>query len=157
MEEYEIRQLYGRKSKSKLIIGDYSIAKTKSESDDYIELLFEASVINDGDIPESSYKLNVYFNNFNSHLNIKWEPLLSNCDYTRFDNNRIKISAPGKVPIYPTEKVTVIRFKIEVEKDFVPEALNEVTIELLLFYANGEDKMQGTLSDTIDKILNIVD
>jgi predicted HTH transcriptional regulator len=59
MEEYEIRLLYGRKSKSKLVIGDYSISRIESDNDTHVKLAFEVSVINDGDIPESSYKLNV--------------------------------------------------------------------------------------------------
>jgi predicted HTH transcriptional regulator len=153
MEEYEIRQLYGRRIKSKLIIGDYQIYKTKSDYENRVNLRFEASVINEGEIPESSYKLNVYFNNFNEHLKITWNQIQVNYDYTTFDNNRVKISAVSQTPIYPSEEVNVIRFTIEFEKDFLVEALNGVTFELLLFYPNGEDRLESTMEELMNQLI----
>lgn len=65
---------YRRKLKSKLILGRWSIAQTDKDNEDEekMTLKFEVTVINDGDVVEKDYKVNVYFNNFNRHLNISW-------------------------------------------------------------------------------------
>jgi predicted HTH transcriptional regulator len=147
MEEYEIRQLYGRKIKSKLIINYYNIVETESVDDKFRLFTFYSAAVNCGDIPESEYKLNVYFKNFNKHINITWNRNQTNYDYTILENKKIKFSAVGQVPIYPDEEVSIIRFNIEVEKMYFLEALENLTLEMRLFYPNGEDKLESTLDD----------
>lgn len=151
MEEYEIRQLYGRKSKSLLSIGGYLISQLDS-TDDSIRLRLEASIYNDGDIPESSYKLNLYFNNFNKHATITWDQVQGDYSYTRFEEGRVKISSSKCPTIYPTEKIDVIRVVIKIEKDFILETLESLNIELRLFYSNGEEELKGDFKEVLEKI-----
>ena len=151
MEEYEIRQLYGRKSKSLLLIGGYSISQLDS-TEDTVRLRLEASIINDGDIPESSYKLNLYFNNFNKHTTVSWDQVQGDYSYTRFEEGRVKISSSKCPTIYPTETIDAIRVVIEIEKDFIFETLQTLDIELRLFYSNGEDELKGDFKEVLEKI-----
>lgn len=153
MEEYEIRLLYGRKVLSKLVIGGWSINILKSsEYEEKISFLFEATVINIGDTTEKDYKLNIYFNNFNKSFEASWDSNKSNYDYTWMDDKRVKISAVGKSPIFPNEKINGIRFKFHVPTNEIESALKEVKIEVALFYSNGEDKMEDDLSGLVDKV-----
>lgn len=147
MEEYEIRQLYGRKIKSKLTINFYTIVENESKDDNYRMFTFYASIANDGDIPESDYKLNVYFNNYNTHINLSWDLNQTNYDYTILASNKIKLSAVGQVPIYPDEEVSVIRFYISIEKIYFTEALENLALEMRLYYPNGEDNLVSSLDN----------
>lgn len=152
MEEYEIRQLYGRKSKSLLLIGGYTVFQIKSDDEDIVNLKLEASIINDGDIPESSYKLNLYFNNINSHITLNWDQIEGNYSYTQYEIDRVKVSTTKNPAIYPTEKVDVLRIIMGIKKKYAIETLNNLNVELLLFYANGEDKMNGNFKEMIKNI-----
>lgn len=150
MEEYEIRQLYGRKIKSKLVICGYSIYESESEDTDKSTFKFEASVNNEGDIYEGSYKINVYFNNY-QHAALSWNPMHTNYDYTPLDNGKVKISAVCQTPVYPNETVNAIRFSFIIENSFVEEALRNMTFDIKLFYPNGTDDYSGTF----DKVLAV--
>ena len=158
MEEYEVRQLYGRKSKSLLLIGDYALSLLTVEHKDFDEDLFkfqiEISIINDGDIPESDYKLNLSFNNFDKFTSVSWDKISEAYDSTRYDNNRIKISTSKHPTIYPTEKVDAIRIIVSIDKNYVIETLNKLNLELRLFYSNGEDELTGDFKDLIETIKN---
>ncbi|MBK8342941.1 MAG: ATP-binding protein [Bacteroidetes bacterium] len=59
MEEYEVRQLYGRTTKSKLTFADYSIGIIEANKDDIV-FLCESAVMNSGDKIESDYKVNTF-------------------------------------------------------------------------------------------------
>lgn len=158
MEEYEVRQLYGRKSKSLLLIGDYVISFLTDEHKDFDENLFkfqiEVSIINDGDIPESDYKLNLYFNNFDKYISVSWDNISGAYDSTRYDNNRIKISTSKHPTVYPTEKVDAIRIIVSIDKNYIIETLSKLNLELRLFYSNGEDELNGDFKDLIETIKN---
>ena len=155
MEEYEIRHLYGRKVKSKLIIAAYSVRLVNKESnEDKAEFVFEVDIINDGDVVEKDYKVNVYFNNLKSGIGVSF-PRVTHYDYTVFENFRVKISSNGQIPIYPTEKVTAIRFEVDVNRVGFRELLQDVTWEIRLFYGNGEDKFEGNCNDMIENILQM--
>jgi hypothetical protein len=157
MEEYEIRQLYGRKIKSKLGLDGWSIARTSKDDDESDKMTFkiETTIFNDGDIMEKDYKVNLYFINFNKHLNVHWQPQISNYDYTWLDNGRVKVSSSASpIPIYPNETVNVLRINLDVEKAFISEALNDLKYEVTLFYSNGEDKMEGDFKKILEKVIS---
>jgi Putative DNA-binding domain len=156
MEEYEIRQLYGQKLKSKLILGSWMITNVTDYKNGNNNFKFkcEASVINEGDVIETTYKVNVYLENFNSYIKASWPQNQSNYDYTWLEQKRVKISANGISGIYPNESVNAIRFELEVSFDKLIEAFKDLKIEITLFYPNGEDKIQPNLDDFIQKVLN---
>jgi len=145
MEEYEIRELYNRKSIAKLQVEPFDYVK--SVENEKTTLNFAFHVFNEGQIPESSYKLNVYFNNFNKYINLTWEAEKTNYDYTFYANHRVKVSAQNRLTIYPNERSTVMRFKMEIETIYLEDALKNLNMEMLLFYSNGESK----LSDDLDE------
>jgi predicted HTH transcriptional regulator len=153
MEEYEIRSLYGRRILSKLVIAGWLVNILKRQRDDArIKFLFEADIINNGDVTESDYKINVYFENFNKSLNVSWDNYKSHYDYTWINDKRLKISAAGKSPIFPDEKINGIRFNFDIPANGVLDALKDVKIEVRLYYPNGQEKMEGDLKELIDKI-----
>lgn len=153
MEEYEIRQLYARKSKSKLEIGEYVIAiENKEEDDDKLKIRIEVSVINSGDVPESSYKLNLYFNNIDKHTAITWDRTEGDYDITRYEINRVKLSTQKHPTIYPMEKVDLIRVKLEIPTPYLIESLETIDFELKLFYSNGEDELKRNFKKILNKL-----
>jgi hypothetical protein len=147
MEEYEIRRLYGRKIKSKLSLQSWSFAAIESNSDDTFKFKIEVGIINDGDITESNYKVNFYFNNYNANLKASWPQNNSHYNYTVMENKRIKISASSITPIFPNETINAFRIELEVSKDVFFEAIKDVKIEIRLFYENGDDILETTLDE----------
>ena len=145
MEEYEIRELYGRKSKSKLQILSFNISEKKENGK--VLVLFSFDVFNKGDVPEASYKLNVYFNNFNKLITLTWDKINTNYDYTVYQKKRIKISAENRLTIYPTEKITVMRFTMEIDENNIKQAIEKLNMEMILFYSNGKDTFESPLDD----------
>jgi Putative DNA-binding domain len=154
MEEYEIRQLYGRKVKSKLIIDSWQLIHENSDGDlNQIKLRFEIAVSNIGDVVESSYKINFYFNNLHRSVNINYPQNLSGYDYTRLDNKIIKISSSGLMPIYPDETVNALRFNVLVPINKIEEAFRDQKLNIKLYYLNGEDEMNVDLNEFLDKLI----
>lgn len=147
MEEYEVRNLYGKKIKSKLILSGYKISYLETDGD-VVKFSCQSGVINDGEIPESDYKVNVYFDNFDSsNINIHWraDGVGRNYDYTILQNNRVKISNIGISTIFPEETVNVIRFNFDIKKSKIEDILSKLKIEFRLYYSNGEDKIETDL------------
>jgi hypothetical protein len=155
MEEYEVRNLYGKKLKSKLILSGYNISYLETEGDD-VKFMCQSGVINDGEIPESDYKVNVYFNNFDSlNTKIHWraDGVGRNYDYTMLSKNRVKISNIGISTIFPNETVNVIRFNFDIKKSEIEEVINKLKIEFRLYFSNGEDIIETDLIEYYNKKL----
>lgn len=147
MEEYEVRNLYGKKLKSKLILSGYSISYLETDEGD-VKFSCQSGVINDGEIAESDYKVNVYFENFDSsNIKIHWitDGLGRNYDYTMLPNNRVKISNIGISTIFPEETVNVIKFNFDIKKSKIEEVINNLKIEFRLYFSNGEDVIETDL------------
>jgi|LSQX01.2.fsa_nt_gb hypothetical protein len=157
MEEYEIRQLYDRKVKSSLILAGHNISKVESDDENIIKLLFEVSIINNGDILESSYKTNVYFNypTATRLLRYSWDRFDYSYNFTRINETRVLVSSVSKVTIYPEEKVTVMRFFIEFEKALLRKALDSVSFDIVLCYSNGEHKIESSFDEVIKELEEI--
>lgn len=145
MEEYEIRELYSRKTIAKLQVEPFDYGKKTEEESTIIS--FEFHVFNEGEIPESSYKLNVYFNNFNKYINLSWDREKTNYDYTIYPNHKVKVSAQNRLTIYPTERLTIMRFKMDIKTIYLEEALENLNMEMILFYSNGDSKLNDNLND----------
>jgi hypothetical protein len=156
MEEYEIRQLYGRKVKSKLELGYWGIGLKNPDPDDDQDLInfkIEVGVSNVGDVVESFYKVNFYFNNLHPSVNISYPQNLSNYDYTKLDGSKVKISSFGVVPVYPNETVNVLRFNVSVPYSKLEEAFRDEKLDIKLYYLNGEHEGEMMINDTLDKII----
>ena len=154
MEEHEIRQLYGRKVKSKLVLNNFSIRNySKDENSEVYKFLCEVDIYNDGDIGEDNYKVNVIFENFDHNISLTWHREKSNYDYTLLERKRVKISANSNMLIFPQETLTVLRFTLEVPKNVVID-FSDIKAQIFLFYLNGEDQMEENLSGLEKVILN---
>lgn len=153
MEEYEIRQSYGRRVNSKLVIDNLSRAITFVDSS--IEIEIEGSILNVGEKLENEYKLNIYFQNV-VRLNVSWDTRHDSYDYTRMNDGRYKISSFSSSSIYPNELCTVLRFKITVDSFDYEEVLKDVKVSLRLYYSDGEDELETDFDETITKIRALI-
>lgn len=159
MEEYEIRQLYGRKVKSELQLSGYSI-RVKEIGEEETTFTCESGVYNVGEKYETDYKVNIYFDNFNKHIDIKWraDGVGRNYNYTRLLNGRtIKIANNALPTIYPEETINAIRFDFEVRNENILEAFEELKIRFWLFYPNGKDEMETDLNEWSKRIMKDVE
>ena len=159
MEEYEVRNLYGKKLKSKLVLSGFNISYLEDDGE-YLKFSCQSGVFNDGELPESDYKVNVYFENFESaNVKIHWraDGVGRNYDYTNLDNSRVKISNIAIATIFPNETINVIRINFDIKKDKIEEVVNNLKIEFKLLFANGEDTMEADLIEYYNnKLINII-
>jgi hypothetical protein len=159
MEEYEIRQLYGRKVKSELQLSGYSIG-VKEIGVEETTFTCETGVYNVGEKYEKDYKVNIYFDNFNSFININWraDGVGRNYDYTKLLNGKtIKITNNALPISYPEETINAIRFNFQVRNENVLEAFKELKIRFWLFYPNGKDEMETDLKEWSEKVIKDID
>ncbi|SFD67295.1 AlbA family DNA-binding domain-containing protein [Spirosoma endophyticum] len=148
MEEYEIRQSYGRKSTSFLQIFGWGFSKNEARSNnERIQFEFSGTIINSGDVVESTYKVNAYINNPPKSIDISYDTTNTNHSHTIMENKRIKISATGTSPIFPNETLTVLRFNISLPLNIIREVVKDVEIELRVMYSGGEDQSFIKLND----------
>lgn len=155
MEEYEVRELYGRRSKSKLEIDGESIGIMNSSHRHYEEgklgLSFEVSIGNDGDLPEPEYKVNLYFEN-SENIQIMWDAITDRYHTTKYGRSRVKISAHNNPTIYPDEKVDVIKISILINKFLAIETLKNLKYEIKLLYGSGQSSRFGDFEEVLDLI-----
>lgn len=144
MEEYEIRQLYGRKLNSKLVLDGYNISKYIGEpDDDEYKFMIEIFVGNDGEIAEKEFKVNLHFEEYNKKMNIHWKDFGTNRNYnsTRIEEKTIKVSNIGNA-IYPDETITILIVNFDIPKYSYHEIKEKLKFRIQLYYQNGEDKIE---------------
>jgi len=147
MEEYEVRNLYGRKNKANLILSGYNLSFINIE-DGFAKFTCVTGVLNDGNIEESKYKVNVYFENFYSkNMKIYWDHIGDgiNYSYTILEEGRIKISNNGKSTIFPNEKIDLLRFNFDIKLNNIEDVINNLKIGFRLYYSGGEDNIETDL------------
>jgi predicted HTH transcriptional regulator len=95
MEEYEIRNLYGRKSKADLKISTYNFSHRET-FDDYEQFECSIAVLNCGDLEDSKYKLNTYFYEYlPNNFSVEWQPHedIKRYSHIHLETTKVKISA----------------------------------------------------------------
>jgi len=160
MEDYEIKDLYNRVSIPKLEIVSCSFYKLKETNNEFVYNLF-AGIANCGNQVCDSYKLCFYINT-GFYCNISYEPLRVKNSFTIIERNRYKLSSPSQEPIYPHEQLSMGYFQLTVKKENVEAFLNDLVIDMILFYAGGnkdvafipstEEFVSGR--ENIDKVLS---
>jgi hypothetical protein len=153
MEEYEIRHLYGRKTKAKLIIAGYSMSLQEA-NDDEVVFICESSIINEGDKSENDYKVNVYFEYDFEGISFSWrtDGVNKNNTNTRMDDGHMKVTCLGSSTIYPNEKLTVVYFNYILPRKNLEDNLNSLKIKFRLYYPDGEDECDADLTGFYEKI-----
>ena len=151
MEEYEIRELYNRKSHSKLLIQGYYLGKF-SENAESQTYHFLAQIANEGARPESSYKLNIYINCPDlDKMAINWEQN-ENFSFTMIAPNKVKLSATGSIPIYTDECLDMARFSMEIPNKLFDKIADEMSIDMILLYSDGKNEFHIS-NETVRKRL----
>ncbi|NUY82389.1 ATP-binding protein [Flavobacterium sp. MAH-1] len=138
MEEYEIRQLYGRTSKSILEIAGYRI-KYNGIKNKKVEFEIVISIINSGERAEKEYKTNLYFCDYKCNFQTRWKDYSLNYQSTKLEDRRAKITAPSHSAIYPSERIDSLIVELLVDVDDVEVLLESLKLECILYYPNGED------------------
>lgn len=151
MEEYEVRQLYGRKVQSKLLLDKVTLIKqeTKNDSDELVYQI-EVDVYNDGEKMEENYKVNMYFLNSPPETRIYQDKNGSgDITYTRLEEKRLKASINNSSPIYPNECLNSARINIAFNKEKLTEVIENMKLEIRLYFSNGEDLMEYNFGENI--------
>ena len=157
MEEYEVRQLYGRRIKSKLGLNGYNISYIKNQ-DGYSLFTLQVDVINVGEKFESNYKVNVYLEGPVGDVNVSWrtDGVNRNNNYTLLSPNKLKITANASSTIYPNECLNVIRFDFKIKSMNVEEVLKTLNVSFKLYYSNGEDDITTDLTNLYETIKDLI-
>ncbi len=145
MEEYEIRNLYNRKEKTKLLIDNIITTRTQvSENNEngkttYWQLSFQ--IENIGNAIEKYYKLAIELNFKN--YSIKFDPVRNEKNFNHSvtkDDNRI-ISLYGVSPIFPGETMTIGHIDFGLLDAESEKTIKNGQFQMKLHYSNGIDEM----------------
>lgn len=155
MEEYEVREAFGRTVKSELGLMGLTFHELSEDNRDYQHGRFNMKVIitigNFGDKAEKDYKLNFYLEEVNKHLSIIWNSNAEKYHDTQYDNGRVKISSYENPTIYPEERIDIMKVVISIDYDEVLELLPKLKFEVRLYYSNQEDRMNGDFLEFFHK------
>lgn len=138
MEDYEVKDLYNRASIPKLEITGCLFYPKETETEITYDLV--AGIVNNGNRVCESYKLNFYINTAKYCSKISYKPLETKNSFTLLDN-RVKLSSPSQEPIYPNEQLDMGHFEITVKKENNAQFLGNLVIDMILFYAGGNDDL----------------
>ena len=155
MEEYEVRQLYERKRKSKLLIATYSVDFVENgeyDDDSMCKFRLKIDIVNKGLTVEDSYKLNFYVNfenvNFenlqsSNYIAFEWAKHIDHRDYQTLSvGKKYKLSCKGRFPVFPDERVNAIDVFMLIPKNNLTELQERAKFEILLLYSNGKDEVE---------------
>ena len=147
MEEYEIRNLYNRKEKTKLIIDNIVRTGKPYEEDGVIYHSLGFQIENIGKAVEKDYKLLIQLNF--DYYSLKWDPLRhnNNFNHSLIDNNKRIISFSAVAPIFPDEVLTIgyVDFGLPLLRK---EQTNDTEVfALKLHYSNGIDELTIPLKE----------
>lgn len=159
MEDYEVKDLYNRTSVPELKIAACSFSP--KEADDEIVYDLVAAVVNKGNQVCESYKLNFYINTALLCNTISYKPLEVKNSVTLLEKNRIKLGSPSQEPLFPDEQLDMGHFQITVKKEYNDVFWQGIVIDMILFYAGGNDDVAYIPStkefvfgrENIDKLL----
>lgn len=137
MEEYEIRDLFNRKQRTDIEIGDILFIQGTSSSAAkqirYVEYLLRFQVYNSGNSIEEKFKLEIYIPKYLTQTDIQSEIK----DFKIRDEGDITVySIPNSSPIYQSEITTVINGRIRINKRTL-HFLETPGIRLKVFYSSG--------------------
>jgi len=155
MEEYEIRTLYNRKEKTKLIINNIITSKkaeieNKGNYDETIYFFLAFQIENIGKAIEKYFKLIIQLN-FSEYI-IRWEGLKeTKLNHSVLFNNERIISMSNSCPIFPDEVLTIGEMNLGLQSMEMKELLKNAKLNLKLYYSNGIDEMEVYLKDIIKK------
>lgn len=138
MDDYEVKDLYNRVSTPKLKIENCAFFKSAENENEVIYNLI-AAITNNGNRVCETYKLNFYINNAMFCSNISYRPFEVKNSFTLIDMNRTKLSSSSKEPIYPSEQIDMGHFQISVKKEYNDIFWKGLIIDMILFYAGGQD------------------
>lgn len=155
MEEYEIRNLYNRKEKTKLIIHNIITSReldieNEGNIDETIFFYLAFQIENIGKAIEKDFKLIIQLN-FTKYT-LKWEGLKETKlnHSVLFDNERI-ISLSNSSPIFPEEVLTIGELNLGLRRLELEDILGRAKLKLKLYYTNGIDEMEIDLRQIIKK------
>ncbi|NMN37735.1 helix-turn-helix domain-containing protein [Pedobacter sp. SG918] len=134
MEEYEVRQTYGRKSKSDLKYdGYYSSIKVIGND---LELSLDLSVRNNGKSVENDYKMNIHINSMEKELSLHWLASSTNLNYTRLSDS-FKISADGVSALFANESLCICRFTMKIPKRRAFSLFQSMKMKVVVLFSSG--------------------
>lgn len=151
MEEYEVRNSYGRKKNSLMAIASSRIALGKIDAHSDIDrnsIALDVTVVvaNDGDLVEKDFNLNVYFEPAIGG-SVVWDRSNSGYTSTIFEDEdggtRLKVSCPSHAALFPEESRTAARFSLILPLETVRTILTGVKYEIGLYYTGGKDLVDG--------------
>ncbi|MGU3374709.1 AlbA family DNA-binding domain-containing protein [Chryseobacterium sp. M5A1_1a] len=147
MEEYEVRNMYFKKSKSNLVIDTVRISFDSNEDSNISTFTMEVNIYNAGFIYTDEYKINVIFEPIRCRSFMVYNGInMQKVDITRFPD-KTKVSAEPKKSIYPQETQNILRFEFSVNNSDLKEFVSETNVRVTLNFPFGENVLEQLLID----------
>lgn len=147
MEEYEVRNMYFKKSKSNLVLENIRISFDSEEDSEISSFTMEVDINNIGSSQTDEYKLSVFFEPVISRSFMIYNGInKQKVDVTRF-LDKTKVSVEPKKTVYSQEIQNVLRFEFSVATKELREFVAKTNVRVKLHFPFGEDTMEQLLGD----------
>lgn len=159
MEEYEVRNLYNRRDTAELSLADiyhmrYAGPNDKDNSVHSFELLF--SVENNCKVVEKEYKMTFLLENMEG-VKLTWEPsetYIITLNTTNINDNKLMcLSTTRMVPVFPNEKLCIMKFKLNINSKHIESNLSRGKLLLTLHHSSGKKELKSDFASIFKKIM----
>lgn len=158
MEEYEVRQLYGRKIKADLCLHSMLISITHDDGEeDETRFKFILSIKNIGEILVKDYRANLYYEGDLKFCKINWEALGQGKHYSYTHlTPEVQITNENPIIIYPSEILDVLNINFDVKTEHLESFIRNLKLRGKVFYDDRHsekiyDKQESILRDYLGK------
>ncbi|WP_299529045.1 helix-turn-helix domain-containing protein [Ulvibacterium sp.] len=155
MEEYQVRNLYEKKSSAKVILSALGLYIHPEEGDvDETRLQVVVSIKNVGETMTKEYRANIIFNGLFEFVNITWEAIGQGKNYSSTTTPGIGIKITNELPttIYPSEELDVIGINLDVKTKHLEAFIEKMELSALLYF-NNESSIREYTGTGRDRLL----
>ena len=140
MEEYEVKDMYFRKTPSRLSVCDVNLRRVGVNNRGVVVYDFMSQIQNISETVETTYKLNLYITGDISYIDYGRYRAEDKIECTELDTNRLKISILGSMPIFPHEAIDMPNVKLIIPERYEKDFRQNIDLEVVLYYTNGSDE-----------------
>jgi hypothetical protein len=158
MDEYDVREMYGRKIQSELAISDLSISIISEDGkEDETRFRINLAVKNTGESLVKDYRANLYVECDLKNCNSHWEALGQGKNYSYiFLDNEVKLTNELSPSIFPSEKLGILKINFDVKTSHLESFIRSLKFRGKIFYGNKQvekkfNKQNIILEDYLEK------
>tara|TARA_R110000764_G_scaffold162772_1_gene250099 strand:- start:142 stop:1092 length:951 start_codon:yes stop_codon:yes gene_type:complete len=143
MDEYQVRNLYSRKSKGKLIVSELNLGvyfEGDNVEEDQVVFNIRITIENVGDSVVKEYRLNALYTGGRFYEAFSWRAMDQGKHYSyTYIGDWVQFTNENPPMIFPNEQLTILDFDIKVNRAKMDDFVREFDLKAVLYF--NDDKI----------------